>query len=54
MKAVRQQKAIREQQTVLHNNKAANDNPDNLDSVKTKVKSKQLNRKVTITKPDVK
>ena len=54
MKAVRQQEAIREQQTVLHNNKTANDNPDNLDSVKTKVKSKQLNRKVTVTKPDVK
>ena len=54
MRAVRQREAIREQQTVLHNNEAANDNPDKLDSVKTKVKSKQLNRKVTATRPDVK
>ena len=39
---------------MLHKNQAANDNPDKLDSVKTKVKSKQLNRKVTVGKPDVK
>ena len=40
MRAVRQCEAIQEQQTVLHNNEAANENPDKLDSVKTKVKSK--------------
>ena len=39
---------------MFHKNEAVNDNPDKPDSVKIIVKSKQLNRKITVSKPDVK